>query len=82
MSRRPKPQPDFFGDTADRRVAGDVELLLDVLEDRRVSWLVRRKDRLGDEPVSLPKSRCQRSPPPDDDVFVVPRWIAADRGWL
>lgn len=79
MSRR----PDLFGETrgpSPRK--GDVELLLAVLDERPRAWLVRLKSRVGEEARWIPKAECRRMAAPDDDVFQVPRWIAADRGWL
>lgn len=82
MSRRQR-ETDLFealgGEAADPGAMVDVVLVHE--GESAKAWLLRRSGAPGGAKWA-PKSLVRRAEPPHQDVFEMPRWVAAERGWL
>lgn len=81
MARRERDLFESMEETAGGERNAPVELVLVYVDETPKAWLLRRAGRPGSQ-AHVPKSLATRGEPPHDDVFAMPRWAAADRGWL
>lgn len=73
---------DLFGfEPPDEPAPGDVSLALVFHDQTDAAWLLGETiDKRGAKWV--PKSKAKRGEGRDMNVWTMPRWMAADRGWL
>lgn len=76
--------PDLFGETPPAAARdGKVALRMRLHQTGRKAWLLTVHDDLDQRNGQwLPFSVATRGEGRDADVWTMPRWIAADRGWL
>lgn len=73
---------DLFGEApAPRRDATPVTLPMRLVDQTDKGWLLTPDGRSGSAKWA-PKSEVTRGEGPEEGRFTMPRWVAADRGWL
>lgn len=73
---------DLFGhDPPTAPKAGEVQIALVLHRESERGWLLSETARAADAQWA-PKSEIRRGEGRDENVWTMPRWIAADRGWL
>ena len=83
MTRRPR-ETDLFEamePSARERDNRAIDVVLVFEGETPAAWLLRK----GGKPDStrwVPKRLATRAEPPHQDVFEMPHWVAAERGWL
>lgn len=84
MTRRGGPTPDLFGEIPrEGDPKAPVRLAMTVHRTGQKAWLLTaRDDPDGRNGQWLPFSVASRGEGREADLFTMPRWIAADRGWL